>query len=157
MQAAPNTYITAPFNVYSISSGRKIYVLQCPMHYPGDIVQPIVPSFQRTDESERYWLFSCPNIFRNEDDPVNTVYVWDVVLQHWTILSSRCIRKEDFTFIYEDQNGRMRMAQLEADRNNSFQEEESFLAKYKWKRVPTVKEARKLDSLRLESVLRNKV
>lgn len=155
MQAAPNTYLTAPFNVYSISSGQRLYVLQCPMHYPEDIMDPIIPSFQRTDESERYWLFSCPSLFRDEDDPINTVYVWDVVLQHWTILGSRCVQKEDFTIIYEDQNGRMRMAQLEVDKTNSFEEEENALSQYRWKRLPTVKEARKLQSPRLESVLRS--
>ena len=72
-------------------------------------------------------------------------------------MGSRCIQKEDYTIVYEDQNGKMRMAQLDADTNNSFQEEENYLAKYRWKRVPTVKEARKLNSPRLESVQRSKM
>ena len=63
MQAAPNTHVAASFDIYSISSGQRLYVLQCPMHCPENIMEPVIPSFQRTDESERYWIFSCPEYF----------------------------------------------------------------------------------------------
>jgi hypothetical protein len=154
LESGPDDYPTASFDVYCISSGQKLYVLQCPMHFPEHLMEPVLPWFMRTDESERYWLFSCIDIFR-EDEPQNTMYVWDVVLQHWTILASRCVQKGDSTLIHEDKNGRIRMAKLSTELSVEFEQEQKDLAKIRWKRVPTVKEARNLKSVRLESVLRS--
>ena len=152
--SSPTAYITAPFNVYSISSGQKLYVLECPMHYPQDLMEPILPWFQRTDESERYWLFSCPAIFRGQDDSVKAVYIWDVVLQQWTILGSRCVEKPDHTIILDRGNGKLGMALLNADTVDLIGCEEDALALYRWNRVPTVKEAMNLPlSPRLQSVV----
>ena len=65
-QSEPNTNIYASFDIYSLSTGQQIYTLQCPMNYPPPFSTPMMPRFQRTDESERYWLFPCSDIFTEE-------------------------------------------------------------------------------------------
>ena len=155
LQSDRNTCTTAHFDVYSISSGHKLYVLQCPMQHPDAFDDPVLPWFHRTDESERYWIFLCPRLFSQENDPVNRVCVWDVVLQQWTLLASHCVESQDCIFVYKTAEGRMRMVQVNQHAVDEFEEEEKALARYRWKRVPTVKEAMKLDIPRLDSVFRS--
>jgi hypothetical protein len=138
LQSVPNAHISAPFHVYSISSGQKIYTLQCPMLSPGHLNSPIVPWFGRTDESERYWIFLSPELFENGDSATK-VYVWDVRSQQWTFLASRCIQKDASTIIYTE-DGRMKIALLDLI-PDEFKEDDWVLSKFKWRRLPTVKEA----------------
>ena len=121
------------------------------MNYPIGVDVPIIPRFQRTDESERYWLFACYDVFMEEEDRVIGVCVWDVVLQQWTLLRSRCVEEGVSPYIYETEDGLMKMASV--DLNSSYTEweiQEEDLAKFKWKRLPTVKEAIKLNALRMK-------
>lgn len=153
MHSDQDSNLTASFHIYSIATGQKIYVLDCPMNYPRSLDFSIIPWFQRTDESERYWFFLCPDILGDDDDIVNKVYIWDVVLQEWTLLASRCLQKETSTIVYME-NGRMKMTKIDVHMPDPFEEEDKALSKYRWRRLPTVKEVTKLDFSQLVSVRR---
>jgi len=150
-QSEPNTNVYAPFDIYSLSSGQQIYTLQCPMNYPIGFDVPIRPRFQRTDESERYWLFPCSDVFTEEEDRVNGVCVWDVVLQQWILLGSRCTEEEVSSYIYETENGVMKMASVDLNSlHTEWAKQEEALSKFRWNRLPTVKEAIKLNALMMK-------
>ena len=144
-QSEPNTNVFASFDIYSLSSGQQIYTLQCPMNYPIGFDVPIIPRFQRTDESERYWLFPCSDVFM-EEDRVNSVCVWDVVLQQWTLLGSLCVEDGASPYVYETEDGFMKMASVDLNSlHTEWTKQEEVLARFRWKRLPTVKEAMKLN------------
>jgi hypothetical protein len=147
---------SAPFDIYSIQSGQKLYTLSVPMYFPEifsiRLSFPILPHFQRTDESERFWIFRAPLLFHENTDITNAVLVWDVVEQEWTILCSLCFEEDMCTMIYEE-NGRMKMANVNLDMPNPFADEEGKLSEFRWRATPGVKDAVKLKIPPLKSVL----
>jgi len=146
-----NPALVAPISVYHITTGKMLYTLDCPMRVVTDLIDvgPIIPWFKRTDESERYWIFQAPNIIRSEIDPVNTIFVWDVVEQEWHILVSECTERQEDTVVYQDEEGRLKMAQLDPSPSDPIRDEESAWARYRWNRIPSASEARKLKRIRI--------
>ena len=51
--------------------------------------------------------------FHGRDDRVNSVCVWDVVLQRWTLLGSLCTEEGVSPYVYETENGLMKMASVD--------------------------------------------
>lgn len=136
--------LTAPFSIYRISTGEKLYTLHCPLciEIPDGTFRTFLPTFQRTDESERYWIFAAPRLHVAPED-ANTVLVWDVVEQRWHVLMNSAARQDDM-IIYFDGEGKLRMKRLELSPPESISEEEAVWIRYRWNRVPTAREARKL-------------
>ena len=143
--------LAAPISVYQITTGEMLYTLNCPMRIVTDLIDvgPILPWFKRTDELERYWIFQAPPIIREEHDPVNTIFVWDVVAQEWHILVSECRERQEDTVVYQDVDGRLKIAQLDPSSPEAINDEESMWARYRWRRTPSTSEARKLKRIQV--------